>query len=79
MDHTLWFAGHNGLHGWRKGADEAERKALAICNGCPVQAECYDDSINLEVGIFGGVLAKDRRRDRNKSSRRVRRYTFKAK
>ena len=79
MDHKLWFAGNNGLHGPRRGAEDQTRQALKICDGCPVKAECLEDSINLEFGIFGGVTAKERHRLRKGSGRRKRRYTFKAK
>lgn len=42
---------------------ERERRAKAICHGCPVQTECLDHSvaINEPHGIWGGLNEHERR------------------
>lgn len=38
-------------------------KAMAICNHCPVRAQCLTEGMreeNIEHGIWGGMLAGDR-------------------
>jgi len=46
------------LYGW-------ERRALAICAGCPVRAECVADALTFPVdeqhGVVGGQPASHRR------------------
>ena len=41
-------------------------QALVICGGCPVRAECLEASLLSpladQVGVWGGMLAGDRRR-----------------
>lgn len=40
------------------------REAVAICERCPVRADCLDHAINREIagGYFGGVSPSKRRR-----------------
>ena len=38
-------------------------KAIAICNYCPIRAQCLTEGMreeNIEYGIWGGMLAGDR-------------------
>lgn len=42
---------------------ESALKAMAICNHCPVRAQCLTEGMreeNIEHGIWGGMLAGDR-------------------
>lgn len=44
-------------------AVESALKAMAICNHCPVRAQCLTEGMreeNIEHGIWGGMLAGDR-------------------
>ena len=46
---------------------EANRAALAVCEGCPVRQSCLDFALAVEGawprwGIWGGVLPRDRER-----------------
>lgn len=43
---------------------EDVRPALQICDGCPVQEECLDYALvhNIQVGVWGGLSARQRRR-----------------
>lgn len=51
------------------------RRAIAICQGCPVRAECLDHALTHEEndGIWGATTAEDRAlmRNRHRRSRRV--------
>ncbi len=40
------------------------REAMRICSGCPVQAECADWALEMQLGygIWGGLTERDRRR-----------------
>ena len=38
------------------------RKAKALCDECPVQAECLEAGMDEEYGIWGGLSPKQRRR-----------------
>lgn len=46
------------------------RPARAVCERCPVQAECFDYSIanGEKYGIWGGISEFDRRKLRRKGS-----------
>lgn len=37
-------------------------KARAVCAACPVKTECLKEGLECEYGIFGGLLARERRR-----------------
>lgn len=55
MDPDLWFLDDR--------RDEAESAlAVAICNECPIQADClsYALEAGIDYGIFGGVRARHR-------------------
>jgi WhiB family redox-sensing transcriptional regulator len=41
-------------------AQAKSRRAKAICAGCPVQAPCLEDALDVEFGIFGGTTARER-------------------
>lgn len=43
---------------------EDVRPALQICDDCPVQEECLDYALvhNIQVGVWGGLSARQRRR-----------------
>ena len=48
---------------WYADTPEHQTRALAICRGCDVQAECFDAAIaRNEDGIWGGTLAIERGR-----------------
>lgn len=59
-DPGLWFA--------EKGATYAE--ALAVCEGCPVRAECLEHALDAEAGahgssrhgVWGGATPRERAR-----------------
>jgi WhiB family redox-sensing transcriptional regulator len=38
-------------------------KAVAVCNNCPVQAQCLVNAVNNkeEFGIWGGITTKERK------------------
>jgi WhiB family transcriptional regulator, redox-sensing transcriptional regulator len=45
--------------------DEAsQREAIAICEACPVRAECLEYAITAreQYGVWGGVREQDRKR-----------------
>ena len=44
--------------------DRRERKAKAVCAGCPVRAECWDlfRAVGAEDGVWGGLGEYDRGR-----------------
>ena len=44
-------------------AIEQAAKAIAICNGCPVRAECLEWALDTcqDAGVWGGLDEEDRR------------------
>lgn len=57
---------------------EDYRQAVAVCNSCPVKAECLEHAIRLEqsgawnvTGIWGGLTAKQRKDLRSRTLRIV--------
>lgn len=46
-------------------------KAKAICARCPVSAECLEDGMAANYGIWGGLTASERTKLRNKNRRAV--------
>jgi WhiB family redox-sensing transcriptional regulator len=54
VDPDLFFPGPEGDVG----------EATKICSGCPVQTECADWALNMQLtyGIWGGLTERDRRR-----------------
>ncbi len=47
------------------------RQAVAVCNACPVRAECLEHALRVpeRFGVFGGKSEKDRRRMRSERNR----------
>lgn len=47
------------------GDDVMIREAKAFCGACPLRRQCLEYALNerMLVGVFGGVDAKERRRD----------------
>lgn len=43
-----------------------------ICGACPIQAECYAYGLREPYGIWGGVTAKHRQRERRRLGLTVR-------
>lgn len=61
-----WFVGA-AEHAQLNGQDAETRRAVAICNTCPVIAECAAYAIPNEVyGVFGGLTPHARREIRRK-------------
>lgn len=54
VDPELWFP--------KTGREESARRAVRICNSCPVKQQCLQFALDNEIdfGIFGGVNAKQR-------------------
>lgn len=57
---------------------EDYRQAVAVCNSCPVKAECLEHAIRLEqsgawnvTGIWGGLTAQQRKDLRSRTLRIV--------
>lgn len=48
------------------------RAALAVCETCPVKAEClaYAEKIQIDFGVWGGTTAKERTRRRRQRQQR---------
>lgn len=46
----------------------AVRRAIAICNTCPVQVACreYALAADEKVGVWGGLLSVERRKERRR-------------
>jgi len=63
MDTEVFFPANGDIAG--------VRAAKAICDGCPVKAECLDYAMasGEDFGIFGGLSARGRRRLRTPRSR----------
>ena len=49
---------------------EAEREAIRICQGCSVQADCLEFSIEARIrfGVWGGLTEKQRRNLQRRSA-----------
>ncbi len=61
MDANLWFP---------EPGERANPEAVAICRGCPVKDDCLDESLYpLEIGVWGGLGERQRRRLRARRSR----------
>ncbi len=43
-----------------------EAKAVAICETCPVIAECREEGRGEEFGVWGGLTPRERKRWRRK-------------
>jgi hypothetical protein len=64
-----WFpsASNRSSSDDRRDAREGAKKAITICNSCPVQDECLAYSLEWEpVGIWGGLPENDRDRMRRR-------------
>jgi len=70
-DPETWFIaerGPDGKNGRLREQAERRRRAMAVCDGCPVRAECLEYALRLEEptgmrhGIWGGMDAAARRR-----------------
>lgn len=49
-------------------------EAKAVCEQCPVTAECRDEALkNGEVGIWGGMTEDERRAYKRRTQKRTRR------
>jgi len=55
VDTDIWFPADTN-------ASPAARRAIAICQGCPVRTECLDHAMALPEfhGIWGGLTAPQR-------------------
>ncbi|MFE7779418.1 WhiB family transcriptional regulator, partial [Streptomyces sp. NPDC057445] len=42
---------------------EGQRRAKAVCLGCPVQTECLAEALDnrIEFGVWGGMTERERR------------------
>lgn len=58
-DPDLWFANES---------DAATTRALAICEGCPVQSDCEDVSRGEVYGVWGGRTSRGRAHARRKAA-----------
>lgn len=59
-DPELWFpTGDPGSDGYRRQAEDAR----AVCDDCPVSAECLDDALRAGAtdGVWGGLDPDQRR------------------
>ncbi len=54
---SIWFPDETAPLAWRK---LAGRNATAICDACPVRAECLTTHCNESHGIFGGLHTEER-------------------
>lgn len=56
VDPDLWFPEH--------GTGVSTKFAVAICQACPVRAECLDYSIRAreEFGVWGGMTPRERKK-----------------
>lgn len=42
-------------------ANSKHKKAKAICRGCPVRRDCFDEAVRLDTdGVFGGATHEER-------------------
>jgi WhiB family redox-sensing transcriptional regulator len=58
---------------WADGLSSRRRaQAIAICNGCPVKAECLEFALeqHAKTGIWGGLTALERIEHKRQRSRR---------
>jgi len=69
MDVLLFF-GPDGEQ--RPEREIREAKAKAVCASCPAQAQCLDYALGNSIvhGIWGGLNAEDRARERRRRARR---------
>ena len=52
---------HRGVDWFPGPTDKAEqRRALRVCDVCPVRSECLAAHLDEEAGIFGGTTARQR-------------------
>lgn len=61
----LFYPGREGeVGGWNKEDTENVAKAKAICNECPVSADCLEYAMDFEemFGIWGGLTSRERNR-----------------
>jgi hypothetical protein len=53
-------------------------KAVAICDGCPVKTQCLEEAMGQsrheDAGIWGGLTAEERERERARRKGRVERH-----
>lgn len=49
-----------------RGDSQGVAKALEICESCPVIAECLNENLFEDDGIFGGTSGRQRRRMRSR-------------
>lgn len=59
QDTQLWFAGDG-----RNSRSSTTQQAIAICDGCPVRADCLQYALEIPTpwhGIFGGMTPQERR------------------
>jgi WhiB family transcriptional regulator, redox-sensing transcriptional regulator len=40
---------------------EREKEAMAVCEACPVRAECLEDALEWQAAYDDGVTARSRR------------------
>ncbi len=60
--------------GSRRPALEQTRRAIAVCRGCPVRAECLEWSLETcqDAGVWGGLDEQERRQlRRERRSRKL--------
>ncbi|MET7550801.1 WhiB family transcriptional regulator [Streptomyces sp. NPDC005500] len=45
------------------GAAAEQKRAKAVCNGCPVRTECLVEALDnrIEFGVWGGMTERERR------------------
>lgn len=69
-EHAVWDQSWANSAACRSGAPDelfargaAQQTAKAICQGCPVVAECLADALDnhTEYGVWGGMTERERR------------------
>ena len=61
MDPNIFFP--------ERGDTATYRKAIEVCSGCPVRAECREYGDKEATGIWGGASTKRRKVERSESLR----------
>lgn len=50
FDPDLWFSGSKG----------DQTLAIRLCNACPIQAQCLEEGLDFDSGIWGGTTPEER-------------------
>jgi hypothetical protein len=60
----IFFLGYGSGRGYGRLSKTAKARALELCGGCGVTAECLDYVLGLpaynDFGIWGGTMARER-------------------